>query len=115
AELLGQLDGQGGDDFLPVVGTLFLEDVRADAAADLPVEQDQGGIDGLGDAFAGLPDQVAQVVEELGRGGGSGPALGCRRELLAWFLAFGHGRRPAWVTFHPLCRPAVVLASGTRL
>ena len=31
--------------------------------ADLPVEQDQSGIDGLGDPFARLPDQGPDIVE----------------------------------------------------
>ena len=69
----------------------MLENLDPDALADLPVQQDEGGIDRSGDPLACLPDQVPHLVEKLVRGGEFAPAPGDRGKLLAWFLALGHG------------------------
>jgi hypothetical protein len=64
-ELGEQLFRQRRKNLLAVAGPFFLENLRPDAAPDLPVEEDQGRMDGRGDSLAGALNQGAKVVEEL--------------------------------------------------
>ena len=62
-----QLSTQCVDYSFAVISALLLEDLDANALADLPIEQDQRSIQRLRDTLAGIIDQFPQIVEQLRR------------------------------------------------
>ncbi len=63
AELLFQLSPQCGDNFFPIRGPLFLEDVAADAIADMPVSQYECRIDRLVGSLPSSNDDLPNFRE----------------------------------------------------
>jgi hypothetical protein len=69
AEFGGQPRRDRHDDPLPIPGSFRAENLGAEPVSDLPVEQDLAGIHRLRDRAARGLDQLAQLLEQLCRGG----------------------------------------------
>ena len=54
-----QFSPQCGDNLFAIGRPLFLENILPDTPANMPIQQDQFGIDRLGDLLSGVNDQGA--------------------------------------------------------
>src|SRR5262249_28724107 len=78
--LARQLSRQRRDNPLAVGGTLSAEDVLTDSPTDVPVENDEAGVDRLGDPASGRLDKCPHVRDESLRGRRHFAHWGCSGE-----------------------------------